>query len=166
MRQHREDIFHTTCTACKDLDPRDPSIPLRSSRDDSLCCHVERRAKPAVETSRRCRTFTFTNHIPAQSAESTIHDRSRCSIIPKLEPGTPAANPSGSYHFTFNRFSGGAFHLFKAVCRHAVYMRHAVFETSSTLHTGTPAGNKMCIRIEILAAAERSFFRHDCSDPT
>ncbi len=136
MRRHREDIFYTTCTACKDFDRRDsstapaaslgmtitssvtlsgasaeskglefaehapvrfvriyanpPSGPLDFARGDSLCCHVER-SDSEVETSRLDGTFTFSNHTRnAQNAETNINDRSRCSIIPRLERGTPA----------------------------------------------------------------------------
>ena len=70
MRRHREDIFHTTCTACKDLDRRDPSIPLRSTRDDSFRCHVERRGLgPEVETSRRCRTSASADRNGSRSSD-------------------------------------------------------------------------------------------------
>jgi len=36
--------------------PRDPSIPLRSTRDDSCFCHLER-SDSVVERSRVRRTF-------------------------------------------------------------------------------------------------------------
>ena len=63
MRRHREDIFHTTCTACKDLDRRDPSIPLRSTRDDSFRCHPEWSTfRCEVETSRPIGACTLPNH--------------------------------------------------------------------------------------------------------
>ena len=42
--------------------PIRPSGPLGFARGDSFRCHVERRAKPAVETSRRCGTFAITIH--------------------------------------------------------------------------------------------------------
>ena len=117
MRRHREDIFHTTCTACKDLDRRDPSIPLRSTRDDSFRCHPEWSTfRCEVETSRPIGACTFTNHTrSAQIAETNINDRSRCSIIPRLERGMPAVDGFVTYHSTFSSLDGGAFHPLRAI---------------------------------------------------
>ena len=203
MRRHREDIFHTTCTACKDLDRRGdnfsvtlsgasaeskglefaehapvrfvriyanpPSGPLDCARDDSLCCHVER-SDSEVETSRLDGTFTFSNHTRnAQNAETNINDRSRCSIIPRLERGTPAVDGFVTYHSTFSSLDGGAFHPLRAILhtngRHALILSaipggHAIFENSSTLYIGTSAEEVLCARIECLASAERSPFYH------
>ncbi len=182
MRRHREDIFYTTCTACKDSDRRDdnfsdnlsgaiaeskglefaehapvrfvriyanpPSGPLDCARGDSLCCHVER-SDSEVETSRLDGTFTFTNHTRnAQNAETNINDRSRCSIIPTSETGTPAVDGFVTYHSTFSSLDGGAFHPLRAILhtngRHALILSaipggHAIFENSSTLYIGTSA---------------------------
>ena len=219
MRRHRENIFHTTCTAYTTPDPRDPSIPLRSTRDDSFRCHVERRglgpevetsrldgastiatrtgSRPSdrrdsstapaaslgmtalchlersdseVETSRPIGAFTFTNHTRnAQNAETNINDRSRCSIIPRLERGTPAVDGFVTYHSTFSSLDGGAFHPLRAILhtigRHALILSaipggHAVFENSSTLYIGTSAEEELCARIECLASAGRSPFYH------
>ncbi len=169
MRRHREDIFHTTCTACKDFDRRDPSIPLRSTRGDSLCCHVER-SDSEVETSRLDGTFTFTNHTRnAQNAETNINDRSRCSIIPTSKTGMPAVDGFVTYHSTFSSLDGGAFHPLRAILhtngRHALILSaipggHAIFENSSTLYIGTSAEEELCARIECLASAGRSPFYH------
>ena len=203
MRRHREDIFYTTCTACKDSDRRDdnfsdnlsgaiaeskglefaehapvrfvriyanpPSGPLDCARGDSLCCHVER-SDSEVETSRLDGTFTFTNHTRnAQNAETNINDRSRCSIIPRLERGTPAVDGFVTYHSTCRSLDGGAFHPLRAILhtngRHALILSaipggHAVFENSSTLYIGTSAEEKLCARIECLASAGRSPFYH------
>ncbi len=169
MRRHREDIFHTTCTACKDLDRRDPSIPLRSTRGDSLCCHVER-SDSKVETSRPIGACTFTNHTrSAHNAETNINDRSRCSIIPRLERGMPAVDGFVTYHSTFSSLDGGAFHPLRAILhtngRHALILSaipggHAIFENSSTLYIGTSAEEVLCARIECLASAGRSPFYH------
>ncbi len=171
MRRHREDIFHTTCTACKDLDRRDPSIPLRSTRDDSFRCHPEWSTfRCEVETSRPIGACTFTNHTrSAQIAETNINDRSRCSIIPRLERGMPAVDGFVTYHSTFSSLDGGAFHPLRAILhtigRHALILSaipggHAVFENSSTLYIGTSAEEKLCARIECLASAGRSPFYH------
>ena len=217
MRRHREDIFHTTCTACKDFDRRDssttpaaalgmtitssvtlsgasaeskglefaelspvrfaralaisPSRPLGFARGDSLCCHVERSTfRCEVETSRPIGAFTFTNHTRnAQNAETNINDRSRCSIIPRLERGTPAVDGPVPYHSTFSSLDGGAFHPLRAILhtngRHALILSaipggHAIFENSSTLHIGTSAEEELCARIECLASAGRSPFYH------
>ncbi len=171
MRRHREDIFHTTCTACKDLDRRDPSIPLRSTRDDSFRCHPEWSTfRCEVETSRPIGAFTFTNHTrSAQIAETNINDRSRCSIIPRLERGMPAVDGFVTYHSTFSSLDGGAFHPLRAILhtigRHALILSaipggHAVFENSSTLYIGTSAEEELCARIECLASAGRSPFYH------
>ncbi len=171
MRRHREDIFHTTCTACKDLDRRDPSIPLRSTRDDSFRCHPEWSTfRCEVETSRPIGAFTFTNHTrSAQIAETNINDRSRCSIIPRLERGTPAVDGFVTYHSTFSSLDGGAFHPLRAILhtngRHALILSaipggHAIFENSSTLYIGTSAEEELCARIECLASAGRSPFYH------
>ena len=216
MRRHREDIFYTTCTACKDFDRRDssttpaaalgmtitsvtlsvasaeskglefaehsplrfariyanpPSRPLGFARGDSLCCHVERRGVSSeVETSRLGGTFTLTNHTRnAQNAETNINDRSRCSIIPTLERGTPAVDGFVTYHSTFSSLDGGAFHPLRAILhtigRHALILSaipggHAVFENSRTLYIGTSAEEKLCARIECLASAGRSPFYH------
>ena len=203
MRRHREDIFHTTCTACKDFDRRGdnfsvtlsgataeskglefaehapvrfvriyanpPSRPLDFARGDSLCCHVER-SDSEVETSRLDGTFTFSNHTRnAQIAETNINDRSRCSIIPRLERGTPAVDGFVTYHSTFSSLDGGAFHPLRAILhtngRHALILSaipggHAIFENSSTLHIGTSAEEELCARIECLASAGRSPFYH------
>ena len=212
MRRHREDIFHTTCTACKDFGRRDssttvalgmtitsvtlsgaiaeskglefaehspvrfaralaisPSSPLDFARGDSLCCHVER-SDSEVETSRLDGTFTFSNHTRnAQNAETNINDRSRCSIIPRLERGTPAVDGFVTYHSTFSSLDGGAFHPLRAILhtngRHALILSaipggHAIFETSSTLYIGTSAEEELCARIECLASAGRSPFYH------
>ena len=171
MRRHREDIFHTTCTACKDLDRRDPSIPLRSTRDDSFRCHPEWSTfRCEVETSRPIGACTFTNHTrSAQIAETNINDRSRCSIIPRLERGMPAVDGFVTYHSTFSSLDGGAFHPLRAILhtigRHALILSaipggHAVFENSSTLYIGTSAEEELCARIECLASAGRSPFYH------
>ena len=146
-----------------------PSGPLDCARDDSLCCHVER-SDSKVETSRLDGTFTFTNHTRnAQNAETNINDRSRCSIIPRLERGTPAVDGPVPYHSTFSSLDGGAFHPLRAILhtngRHALILSaipggHAVFENSSTLHIGTSAEEKLCARIECLASAGRSPFYH------
>ncbi len=171
MRRHREDIFHTTCTAYTTPDPRDPSIPLRSTRDDSFRCHVERSTfRCEVETSRPIGAFTFTNHIRnAQNAETNINDRSRCSIIPRLERGMPAVDGFVTYHSTFSSLDGGAFHPLRAILhtngRHALILSaipggHAIFENSSTLYIGTSAEEELCARIECLASAGRSPFYH------
>ena len=212
MRRHREDIFYTTCTACKDFDRRDsstapaaalgmtitsvtlsgaiaeskglefaehapvrfvriyanpPSRPLGCARGDSLCCHVER-SDSETETSRLDGTFTLTNHTRnAHNAETNINDRSRCSIIPRLERGTPAVDGFVTYHSTFSSLDGGAFHPLRAIFhtngRHALILSaipggHAVFETSSTLYIGTSAEEELCARIECLASAGRSPF--------
>ncbi len=214
MRRHREDIFYTTCTACKDFDRRDsstapaaalgmtitsvtlsgaiaeskglefaehapvrfvriyanpPSRPLGCARGDSLCCHVERSDSEA-ETSRLDGTFTLTNHTRnAHNAETNINDRSRCSIIPRLERGTPAVDGFVTYHSTFSSLDGGAFHPLRAILhtngRHALILSaipggHAVFENSSTLYIGTSAEEELCARIECLASAGRSPFYH------
>ena len=141
MRRHREDIFHTTCTACKDLDRRDPSIPLRSTRDDSFRCHPEWSTfRCEVETSRPIGACTFTNHTrSAQIAETNINDRSRCSIIPRLERGMPAVDGFVTYHSTFSSLDGGAFHPLRAILhtigRHA-RSGHAVL--SARFHDGRP----------------------------
>ena len=83
MRRHREDIFHTTCTAYTTPDPRDPSIPLRSTRDDSFRCHVERRGLgPEVETSRRCRTSASADRNGSRSS-----DRRDSSTMPAASLG-------------------------------------------------------------------------------
>ena len=173
MRRHREDIFHTTCTACKDFDRRgdnfsvtlsgaiaeskglefaelspvrfatalaiSPSRPLGFARGDSLCCHVERSDSEA-ETSRLDGTFTLTNHTRnAQNAETNINDRSRCSIIPRLERGMPAVDGFVTYHSTFSSLDGGAFHPLRAILhtigRHA-RSGHAVL--SARFHDGRP----------------------------
>ncbi len=171
MRRHREDIFHTTCTAYTTPDPRDPSIPLRSTRDDSESCHPEWSTfRCEVETSRPIGAFTFTNHTrSAQIAETNINDRSRCSIIPRLERGMPAVDGFVTYHSTFSSLDGGAFHPLRAILhtngRHALILSaipggHAVFENSSTLYIGTSAEEKLCARIECLASAGRSPFYH------
>ena len=205
MRRHREDIFYTTCTACKDFDRRGdnfsvtlsgaiaeskglefaehapvrfvriyanpPSGPLGFARGDSFRCHVERRGLgPEVETSRLDGTFTFTNHTRnAQNAETNINDRSRCSIIPTLERGTPAVDGFVTYHSTFSNLDGGAFHPLRAILhtngRHALILSaipggHAIFENSSTLYIGTSAEEELCARIECLASAGRSPFYH------
>ena len=171
MRRHREDIFHTTCTACKDLDRRDPSIPLRSTRDDSFRCHPEWSTfRCEVETSRPIGACTFTNHTrSAQIAETNINDRSRCSIIPRLERGMPAVDGFVTYHSTFSSLDGGAFHPLRAILhtigRHALILSaipggHAIFENSSTLYIGTSAEEELCARIECLASAGRSPFYH------
>ena len=205
MRRHREDIFHTTCTACKDFDRRGdnfsvtlsgasaeskglefaehapvrfvriyanpPSGPLDCARGDSLCCHVERSTfRCEVETSRPVGAFTFTNHIRnAQNAETNINDRSRCSIIPRLERGMPAVDGFVTYHSTFSSLDGGAFHPLRAILhtngRHALILSaipggHAIFENSSTLYIGTSAEEELCARIECLASAGRSPFYH------
>ena len=203
MRRHREDIFYTTCTACKDSDRRDdnfsdnlsgaiaeskglefaehapvrfvriyanpPSGPLDCARGDSLCCHVER-SDSGVETSRLDGTFTFTNHTrSAHNTETNINDRSRCSIIPRLERGMPAVDGFVTYHSTFSSLDGGAFHPLRAILhtngRHALILSaipggHAVFENSSTLYIGTSAEEELCARIECLASAGRSPFYH------
>ena len=124
----------------------------------------------AVETSRLDGTFTFSNHTRnAQNAETNINDRSRCSIIPRLERGMPAVDGFVTYHSTFSSLDGGAFHPLRAILhtngRHALILSaipggHAVFENSSTLHIGTSAEEKLCARIECLASAERSPFYH------
>ncbi len=171
MRRHREDIFHTTCTAYTTPDPRDPSIPLRSTRDDSGSCHPEWSTfRCEVETSRPIGACTFTNHTrSAQIAETNINDRSRCSIIPRLERGMPAVDGFVTYHSTFSSLDGGAFHPLRAILhtngRHALILSaipggHAIFENSSTLYIGTSAEEKLCARIECLASAERSPFYH------
>ncbi len=205
MRQHREDIFHTTCTACKNFDRRgdnfsvtlsgaaaeskglelaelspvriataldiSPSRPLGCARGDSFRCHVERSTfRCEVETSRPIGACTFTNHTrSAQIAETNINDRSRCSIIPRLERGTPAVDGFVTYHSTFSSLDGGAFHPLRAILhtngRHALILSaipggHAVFENSSTLHIGTSAEEELCARIECLASAGRSPFYH------
>ena len=148
-----------------------PSGPLGCARGDSLCRHVERRGLgPEVETSRLDGTFTFSNHTRnAQNAETNINDRSRCSIIPRLERGTPAVDGFVTYHSTFSSLDGGAFHPLRAILhtngRHALILSaipggHAIFENSSTLHIGTSAEEKLCARIECLASAGRSPFYH------
>ena len=124
----------------------------------------------AVETSRLDGTFTFSNHTRnAQNAETNINDRSRCSIIPRLERGMPAVDGFVTYHSTFSSLDGGAFHPLRAILhtngRHALILSaipggHAIFENSSTLHIGTSAEEKLCARIECLASAERSPFYH------
>ncbi len=146
-----------------------PSRPLDFARGDSLCCHVER-SDSEVETSRLDGTFTFSNHTRnAQIAETNINDRSRCSIIPRLERGTPAVDGFVTYHSTFSSLDGGAFHPLRAILhtngRHALILSaipggHAVFENSSTLHIGTSAEEELCARIECLASAGRSPFYH------
>ena len=122
-----------------------PSGPLDCARGDSLCCHVER-SDSEVETSRLDGTFTFTNHTRnAQNAETNINDRSRCSIIPRLERGTPAVDGPVPYHSTFSNLDGGAFQLFSAtfhtVGRHALVLSsisggHAVL--TAPFHDGRP----------------------------
>ena len=126
---------------------------------DSRCtivCHVER-SDSEVETSRPVGAFTFTNHTRnAQNAETNINDRSRCSIIPRLERGTPAVDGFVTYHSTFSSLDGGAFHPLRAILhtngRHALILSaipggHAIFENSSTLYIGTSAEEKLCSRI-------------------
>ena len=129
MRRHREDTFHTTCIVS--------TAP--NTRDDSLCCHVERSDSEA-ETSRLDGTFTLTNHTRnAQIAETNINDRSRCSIIPRLERGMPAVDGFVTYHSTFSSLDGGAFHPLRAILhtigRHA-RSGHAVL--SARFHDGRP----------------------------
>ncbi len=146
-----------------------PSRPLDFARGDSLCCHVER-SDSEVETSRLDGTFTFTNHTRnAHNAETNINDRSRCSIIPRLERGMPAVDGFVTYHSTFSSLDGGAFHPLRAILhtigRHALILSaipggHAVFENSSTLYIGTSAEEELCARIECLASAGRSPFYH------
>ena len=116
MRRHREDTFHTTCIVS--------TAP--NTRDDSLCCHVERSDSEA-ETSRLDGTFTLTNHTRnAQIAETNINDRSRCSIIPRLERGMPAVEGFVPYHSTFSCLDGGAFRhvcaIFHTNGRHALIL--------------------------------------------
>ena len=159
MRRHREDTFHTTCIVS--------TAP--NTRDDSLCCHVER-SDSEVETSRPVGAFTLPNHTRnAQNAETNINDRSRCCIIPRLERGMPAVDGPVPYHSTFSSLDGGAFHPLRAILhtigRHALILSaipggHAVFENSSTLHIGTSAEEELCARIECLASAGRSPFYH------
>ena len=92
MRRHREDIFHTTCTAYTTPDPRDPSIPLRSTRDDSFRCHVERRGLgPEVETSRHNGTFTI-----ATRTGSRPSDRRDSSTAPALGMTITSVTLSGA----------------------------------------------------------------------
>ena len=148
-----------------------PSRPLGFARGDSFRCHVERRGLgPEVETSRLDGTFTLPNHTRnAQNAETNINDRSRCSIIPRLERGMPAVDGFVTYHSTFSSLDGGAFHPLRAILhtngRHALILSAipgglAIFENSSTLYIGTSAEEKLCARIECLASAGRSPFYH------
>ncbi len=218
MRRHRENIFHTTCTASTAPDRRGdnfsvtlsgaiaeskglefaehtpvriariyanpPSRPLDFARGDRTIhnarftmhdCSVsvmlsEGATSLAVETSRLDGTFTFSNHTRnAHNAETNINDRSRCSIIPRLERGMPAVDGFVTYHSTFSSLDGGAFHPLRAILhtngRHALILSaipggHAVFENSSTLYIGTSAEEKLCARIECLASAGRSPFYH------
>ena len=175
MRRHRENIFHTTCTASTAPDRRGdnfsvtlsgaiaeskglefaehtpvriariyanpPSRPLDFARGDRTIhnarftmhdCSVsvmlsEGATSLAVETSRLDGTFTFTNHIRnAQNAETNINDRSRCSIIPRLERGMPAVEGFVPYHSTFSCLDGGAFRhvcaIFHTNGRHALIL--------------------------------------------
>ncbi len=156
---------------------RAPSIPLRFTRGDrtihharfTIVCHVER-SDSEVETSRPIGAFTFTNHTRnAQIAETNINDRSRCSIIPRLERGMPAVDGFVTYHSTFSSLDGGAFHPLRAILhtngRHALILSAipgglAIFENSSTLYIGTSAEEELCARIECLASAGRSPFYH------
>ena len=115
---------------------------------DSRCtivCHVER-SDSEVETSRPVGAFTFTNHIRnAQNAETNINDRSRCSIIPRLERGMPAVEGFVPYHSTFSCLDGGAFRhvcaIFHTNGRHAIILSsvsggHAVL--TARFHDGRP----------------------------
>ena len=122
-------------------------MPLRFTRAGSPSVMLSGgAASPAVETSRPIGAFTFTNHTRnAQNAETNINDRSRCSIIPRLETGTPAVDGPVTYHSTFSNLDGGAFQLFSAtfytVGRHALVLSsisggHAVL--TAPFHDGRP----------------------------
>ncbi len=77
-----------TRTGSRSYDRRDPSIPLRSARDDSGSCHPERRGvNPVIETSRPIGAFTFTSHT---RSSQTAKDETKVQSFARRGCGLPA----------------------------------------------------------------------------
>ncbi len=102
-------IHHCGSQRLSTFHRRDPSIPLRFTRDDSLCCHVERRGLgPEVETSRQCGTFTIatrTGSRPSDRRDSSTTPAASLGMtalchLERSDSGVERSRPIGAFTLT------------------------------------------------------------------
>ena len=114
MRRHREDIFHTTCTACKDLDRRGDNFSVTLSGASAESKGLEFAEHAPV---RFVRIYANPPSGPLDCArgDRAMHNGSRCSNLRDSSTAPPA--PLGmTEQFPMHNYSAHSFcHLERSV---------------------------------------------------